>query len=233
MNFKKRFEKRIEEDKKSMLTESDRAFLATLQDMVVERPQGEVLAKPFNYKKPLIISVACFMVAALTVFLILWFALPSKPKGKVYFEDNFVEVRSDVTELNSDLILCSFEADENYSLEIFKIYDSVSNDTLYYKLKMSDDYGINIKLEIVVNKNYNHPAIIYGAETSGITISDYTLVYLQTVTPMPIGGVSFNSVNCMGEMQIGNQWIYIMSYEEMSLTEGTFIETLQSMIHFK
>lgn len=231
MNFKKRFDKRIEEDKKSMLTESDRAFLATLQDMVVERPQGEVLAKPFNYKKPLIISVACFMVAALTVFLILWFALPAKPNGKVYFEDNFVEVRSDVTELNSDLILFSFEADENYSVDISKVYDSVSNDTLYYKLKMSDDYSVNIRLEIVVNKNYIHSDMAYWAETTEDAISGYTIKYAQTITPL--AGMPFNTVNCMGEMQIGNQWIYIMSYEEMSLTEGTFIETLQSMIHFK
>lgn len=214
-----------------MLTESDRAFLATLQDMVVERPQGEVLAKPFNYKKPLIISVACFMVATLTVFLILWFALPSKPKGKVYFEDNFVEVRSDVDELNSDLMLCSFEADENYSVDISKVYDSVSNDTLFYKLIVTNDLSLNIQLDIVVNKNYIHSDMGYGAATSDIIISGYTLAYVQTITPL--AGTPFNTVNCMGEMQIGNQWIYIMNYEEMSLTEGTFIETLQSMIHFK
>lgn len=233
MNFKKRFDKRIEEDKKSMLTESDRAFLATLQDMVVEQPHGEVLAKPFNNKKPLIISVACCMVAAITVFLILYFTLFSKHQGTFYLTDNFVEVKSDVIELNSDLILFSFEADENYSVDISKVYDSVSNDTLYYKLAVTNELSLQIQLDIVVNKNYIHSDMGYWTETSDVTISDYKLSYLQTVTPMPIGGMPFNLVRCMGEMQIGKQWIYIINYEEMSLTEGTFIETLQSIIHFK
>lgn len=233
MNFKKRFEKRIEEDKKSMLTESDRAFLATLQDMVLERPQGEVLAKP-DYKKPLIISVACFMVAALTVFLILHFTLLSKQNGTpMYFTDNFVEVESDMDELNSKLDLFTVEADEDkYSVDVFRTYDSVSGDIIYYRVIISDENGLNIRLHIVVNKNYAHPEMDYSAETSSITISDYTLVYLQTVTPTTVAGTPFNTVNCMGEMQVGKQWIYILSYKEMSLTEGTFIETLQSIIHF-
>lgn len=234
MNFKKRFEKRIEEDKKSMLNESDMAYLSTLQNMVAEHPEGEVIAKPFNYK-PLIISVACFLTAALTAFLIFYYTLFSKPDDIFYFKDNFVTVDSDVEELNSDLILFSFEADKaKYSVDVFKVYDSVSEDTLYYVLEINNatqDFSLKVRLEIVVNKNYTHPDMEYRKETIQSSISVYTLTYMQDIISMSVPGLY--TVDCMGEMQIGTQWIYVTRYQEISLAEGTFIETLQSMIHFK
>lgn len=236
MNFKKRFEKRIEEDKKSRISESDMAFLATLQDMVVERPEGEVIAKPFNYKKPLLISVACFLVAALTVSLILYYTLFSKPKVPFYSLDNSVTVDSGVAELNSDLDLFTFEVDEEvFAVEIKKIYDSVSGDTLFYQLGINfvtEDVSIVTHIEIVVNKNFTHPALNYSGKMIESQISGYKLSYTQSITPTLFDEVTANVIDCMGEMQVGKQWIYVTYYQEVSLAEGTFVETLQSMLHF-
>ena len=235
MNFKKRFEKRIEEDKKSMYTESDREFLKVLQGMAVECPEGEVIAKPRNYKKPLIISVACFLVVALALSLILYYTLSPKPDDIFYLTDNFVEVDSDMDELNSDLVLFSLEADETkYSIDVKRVYDSVSTDTLYYRLIINNatqDFSLKIEFEIVVNKNFIHDNMNYRTEKLESTISTYSLIYTQDITPSALSG--FSNVDCIGEMKIGKQWVYIMKYQELSLGEGTFIETLQSMIHIK
>lgn len=236
MNFKKRFEKRIEEDKKSKITESDMAYLATLQDMVVERPEGEVIAKPFNYKKPLLISVACFLVAALTVSLILYYTLFPKSENIFYFEYNFVTVDSDVAELNSDLTLFTFEADEEmYAVKVKRTYDSVSGDTILYILDINNvtqDMSLTTQLEIVVNENYTHPALNYNEEIIESEISGYKIIYTQNIAPEILAGITINTVECMGEMQVGKQWIYVTYYQEVSLAEGTFVETLQSMLHF-
>lgn len=234
MNFKKRFENRIEQDKKSMVTESDRAYLSTLQNMVAERPEGEVIAKSFN-RKPLIISVACFLVAALTVTLILYYTLYSKPKNIFYLTENYVLVDSDIDELNADLTLFTLEVDTaKYSFKVIRTYDSVSGDTLFYRLDIiSQDISLKTQIEIVVNENFIHDDMHYSEETVEGSISGYTINYTQSLSSTSVSGITLNIVDCMGEMQIGTQWIYIQDYRELSFAEGTFVETLQSIIHFK
>lgn len=233
MNFKKRFEKRIEEDKKSMYTESDRAFLATLQEMVVERPEGEVVAKRIDYKKPLMIAVACFLAVALALSLILYFTLSPKPADDIfYLTDDLDSVESNLAELNSDLILFYFEADESkYNVDVEK-YCSESGDALCYKLLISAIQGLGFKAEIdiVVKKNVIHGGINYRKEKLESIISNYKLIYTQDITSV---GLGINTVECMGEINIGYQWVYINSYEELSMGDGAFVENIQSMIHIK
>lgn len=233
MNFKKRFNKRIEEDKRSMLTESDMAYLATLQSMVVERPEGEVIAKPLNYKKPLLISVACFLAVALALSLVLYFTL-TKQKGIFYQDDNFREVVSSVEMLNSDLLDFSLVVDENkYSADVQKVYDSVSGDTIYYKLTLNDGQRLSVQFEIVVNKNYTHSEMLYGWELFESAVSGNRLIYTQNITSSSVAGIAVNTVVCTGEIKIGNQWVYIIGYQEISLGEGTFVDFMQSIIQIK
>ncbi|MCH5146748.1 MAG: hypothetical protein J1F61_01930 [Clostridiales bacterium] len=235
MNFKKRFEKRIEEDKKSMYTESDRAFLATLQDMVVERPEGEVIAKHFDFKKPLMIAVACFLVVVLALSLTLYFTLSPKPADDIfYLTDDLDPVESNVVELNSDLTLFYFAADESKYNVVVKKYCLDNGDALYYKLLISviQGLGFNAEIDIVVKKNVIHDEINYSNdEKLESTISDYILCFTQSITPIASTGV--NTIDCMGDMKIGNQTVYIMKYQELSQGEGAFVENIQSMIHIK
>lgn len=234
MNFKKRFEKRIEEDKKSMYTESDRTFLVTLQDMVVERPEGEVVAKHFDFKKLLLIAVACFLAVALALTLVLYFTLSPKPADDIfYLTDDLDSVESNVAELNSDLKLFYFQADESkYNVDVAK-YCSDNDDTLYYKLYISaiQGLGFNAEIDIVVKKNVIHDEINYKKEKLESTISVYTLIYTQTITPIASTGI--NTVDCIGEMKIGSQFLYIVKYQELTMGEGSFVENIQSMIHIK
>ena len=234
MNFKKRFEKRIEEDKKSMCTENDMAFLATLQEMVVECPDGEVVAKRIDYKKPLMIAVACFLTVVLALTLVLYFTLSPKPADDIfYLTDDLDSVESDVAELNSDLKLFYFEADESkYNVDVAK-YCSDNDDTLYYKLYISaiQELSFNAEIDIVVKKNAIHDEINYKKEKLKSKISSYTLIYTHNITTTAIPGI--NAVDCKGEMKIGSQCVYILKYRELSMGEGAFLENIQSMIHIK
>lgn len=260
MNFRKRFDKRIEEDKRSMLTDGDMEFLNSLQNMVAERSEdtreGNVKVKTFNYKV-LLMVVAAVLALTFAVLIILYYTLdsgnlnPVEPSPEIngstdpanptdppfeYYSDNFVKAMSDTEELNGDLILFKFRTDESkYSVDIEKTYDSVSGDTLFYTLKISNttpDIPLLATLEIVVNKNFNYDAIWYNNELIEATLSGYSIKYTQDITSTSVDNVTINRVECRGQMQIGDQFLYVIQYQETSLTEGTFLETLQSMLIF-
>lgn len=241
MKIKKFLKKVAEEDRESLINDKDVEFLASIgvdynkkKDAVQnELPASYYLtASAFNYKA-LLVCIACFLVAALTISLILYFSLkPASLEPPHYFTSDFAEVDSNLEELNADLELFELTVNENdYELKIQKTYDSVSGDTLYYSLSFNQKNGFKklFKLEIVVNSLYEHEPLIYDGfnETK---IAEYTVKYTE-ISEL-ISGTLFSTVKCQGEIQIGKQWIYIENYEEMSLGQSTFIETLQSIISF-
>lgn len=242
MKIKKFLKKVAEEDRESLINEKDIEFLSSIgvdynkkQVAAQNEPPASyyLTANAFNYKA-LLISVACFLVVALTLSLILYFSLkPSSIKPPIhYFESNFVKVDSNLEELNSNLDLFKLVVNDNdYDLKIEKTYDSLSGDNLFYSLSFNQrNAQIKLfKLEIVVNSLYEHEQIKYD-EPVEAQIAEYTIKYTEDVKSM--SGTPFKKVICQGEMQIGEQWIYIENYEETALEQSTFIETLQSIISF-
>ena len=243
MKIKKFLKKVAEEDRESLINEKDIEFLASIgvdynkKQVAAENelPASYYLTASIFNHKALLISIACFLVAALTVSLILYYYLkPVSLKPPIhYFTDNFKEVDSDLEELNFDLDLFSVVVNENdYELSIKKTYDSLSGDNLFYRLSFNHKNGQiqSFKLDIVVNSLYEHEQVEYSKELVESQISDYDIRYIET--SKSISGTPFSTITCQGEMQIGDQWIYIENYEEMALGQSTFIETLQSIISF-
>lgn len=231
MKYEEYLDNLIAEDKKSMLTEHDMQLLASLQNMVEERPSGEVIAKPRNRKRIILSLTACFIVAVVAITLIVYYAL-NGPGNALYLKDNFVEVESDLSELNADLNFYNINVSEIENNVIVKrIYDSVSGDNIYYDLKIGGtqiEYGITV----VVNKNYNYEDFKFDKEPYQSTLLNYSILYTQLVEPAS-DGTSSNVVNCKAEWQIENQCLYVTRYREYSDGEGTFFETLQSIVQFK
>ena len=245
MKIKKFLEKAAEEDRESLINDKDIEFLASIgvdynkkREAAKKEPDSSyyLTAKSVNYKA-LFAGIACFLVVAITVVaLSLYFSLksPSVEPPIHYFEDNFVEVDSNLQELNDDLQLFSLNVDESeYKVGIKKTYDSVSSDDLYFTLEFTSKKGLSKKftVDIVVNKFYVHKEINYTNELKEAQFSKYTLEYFESTDPM--SGTPFVTVDCKGEMQIGEQWIYIIRYEEMALGQSTFVDTLKSLISFK
>lgn len=242
MKIKKFLKKVAEEDRESLINDKDVGFLASIgvdynkkKVATQNEPTASyyLTASAFNYRTVLICLV-CFIVAAITVSIILYnYFNPALVDPPIhYFESNFEEVDSDLNELNADLELFSLAVDEDdYDLKIKKTYDSLSGDSLYYTLIFSQLNTLmkSFKFEIVVNSFYKHKQLIYD-EHIETKIAEYTVKYTETYRPM--SDTPFNTVICQGEIQIGKQWIYIKNYEEMTLGQSTFIETLQSIINF-
>ena len=243
MNIKKFLEKVAEEDRESKITEKDKEFLSSIGvdynkkiEAAKKEPEASyyLTADNFNYKA-LLITVACFILVALIITISLYFSLKPDPITPPihYFDDNFVSVDSDLHELNADLELFSLTVDESeYDLTIKKTYDSLSGDNLFYTINFT---GLNqkFKFDIVVNKFYTHDNLTYTEELKEAQISEeYTIKYMETSKAMG-GGMPLVAVTIMGEMQIGEQWIYVVKYEERAFGKSTFIETLESLINFK
>ena len=244
MKIKKFLEKVAEEDRESLINDRDIEFLASVgvdynkkREAAKNEPDSSyyLTAKSVNYKA-LFTGIALFLVVAITaISLSLYFSLrPAPIESPIqYFDDNFVEVDSSLQELNDDLQLFTLTVDsDEYDLSIKKTYDSVSGDNLYYSLDFVAKKGLSkkFKLKVVVNKSYEHEGLVYTDELKETPIVDYTLKYTEISQPMSGPLVA---VNGMGEIQIGEQWIYIVRYEEMAMGKSTFVETLQSLIQFK
>ena len=241
MEVKKFLKKVAEEDRESLINDKDIEFLASIgvdynkkkAAIQNEPPVSYYLTASASNHKTLFICIACFLVAALTVSLILYYYLkPASLEPPIhYFEDNFVKVDSSLEELNADLESFKLVVNDNdYEVKVKKTYDSLSGDSLFYSLNFSHQNGMKLfALEIVVNSLYEHEQVIYK-DPIEIQITKYTVKYIET--SKSISGTPFNKVICQGEIQIGEQWIYIEKYEEMALGQSTFIETLQSIISF-
>ena len=245
MKIKKFLEKAAEEDRESLINDKDIEFLASIgvdynkkREAAKKEPDSSYYrtARAVNYKA-LFTSIACFLIVAITaVSLSLYFSLksPSVEPPIHYFDDNFLEVDSNLEELNSDLELFVLTVDADvYNVSIKRTYDSLSGDNLYYSLDFTAKNGLGKKFEfdIVVNKFYEHNELSYTLEIKETQFSDYTIKYYENF--QSISGTPFVIIDSKGEVQIGEQSIYITKYEEKSLGQSTFIETLQSLISFK
>ena len=240
MDIKKFLEKAAEEDREAQVTDRDIEFLASIGVDYEKKREAAKNAPDSSYyltkntfnQRAFLISMACFVVAVIAVAMILYFCL--KPKSPLqYFADNFVDVESDIQELNGDLQLFSIIADNDaYVVEINKTYDSVSGDNLFYSLSFISKRGVGLKLklDIVVNSLFEHDEIPYLGELKEAQLSGYPVKY--TEKSMAVSGTPFYSVSCKGEIQIGKQWIYITDYEETSLVQNPFLTTMQTIISF-
>ena len=241
MKIKKFLEKAAEEDRESLITDKDIEFLASIgvdynkkREAAKREPDSSyyLTAKSVNYKV-LFTSIACFLVIAIAVIsLSLYFSLKPAPVEPPthYFEDNYVEVDSNLEELNNDLklFILTINTDEN-DVDIKRTFDSVSGDDLFFTLEFAG-FSKRFRFDIVVNKFYTHNELVYTEELREEQFSGYTIRYFEQSQPM---SGPFINVSCKGEMQIGEQWIYIVRYEEVAMGHSTFIDTLQSLISFK
>ena len=245
MKIKKFLEKAAEEDRESLINDKDIEFLASIgvdynkkREAAKREPDSSYYrtAKSVNYRV-LFTGIALFLIVAITaVSLSVYFSLKSSPVEPPihYFDDNFVEVDSYIQELNNDLNLFSLIVDESeYTVVIKRTYDSASGDDLFFTLEFTSKQRLGKKFtfDIVVNKNYEHGELAYTVNINETQLSEYNLKYSEISQPM--SGTPFSIVDCKGEIQIGEQWIYVTKYEERAIEKSTFIDTLQSLISFK
>ena len=236
MKIKKFLEKVAEDDRESLIDDKDIEFLASIgvdynkkREEDKKKPQASyyLTAPAFNYKT-FLISASCFLLAAIVVLMIVWYFLKPFEPPVGYLEGTEVEPSSLQT-LNSDLDLFTLIVDEGeYEITINRAYDKSSGKSQYYNLIFT---GLmkSFSLDIVVDSQYKYDKEPYAGTLKQAEISDYMLNYIETSSKMP--DFPFYEISCQGEIQIGEQWIYITKYNETNL-QNTLVDTLQSIINF-
>lgn len=230
MKTKKKLQQIAEKDKQSLINEKDIALFDSYGVSFGEAP-SPAETKNFNLKA-FIISLSCFAVAAVAVFLIVFYSLQSRGNGFKYSDTNIKSVDSDLAELNGDLKNFKILMGENgYNLNVKKFYDSVSSDTLYYDLKAEAlDLTTDYDFRIIVNEHYNYKDFKFNSDNvTEATLSNFPIRYSTEIKPSEMDE-SVNEVNCSAEWKIGKQTVYVTHYTELSLGEGMFLENLQSVI---
>ena len=225
MNVKKYLKKESQKDLLALETEGDRAFLAQLKESVTEPP------KPKRNKRWL---WAIPSVAACAVAVVLIVEFVPFPSAVRYEKANFMQTDSSMTELSevlTDITVCT---NPEQTVKIQKTYDSVSGDDLFYTLiinEESDRVLFYTEARIVVNKNYEFDEFNITDEFVTETYSNYSVSYKPIITEDSNTGL--NLVQCNGKIESKNYDIYIMSYEEYSIENGTFLTVIDSLFDFE
>lgn len=166
-----------------------------------------------------LLLVFIFIATAATVAIVL-----KRETGKQYLLENEVTVNSTIDELNSiqsDFILTIVD---EYSIEkVNRIYDEISNDTLYFKITLHrNDELENAEMVFYVNENYEHNKQLQSVDGT-FEIDNVTYTYNVAVNNAEIAW--FYNYNATAT--INKTDIYLM-YKETSLTEESNFENFLS-----
>lgn len=222
MKAKKFLKQQAETEKKEILEASDiqsfdEFFTETEKP---EQPKGGFFKRYYKWLISAAGIAACAII--LTTVLLLY---PAKEKI-VYDEHNFVISSSTVEEMDNDMRNFNFFINQNYSVDIKKTVDSISNDVIYYKasIKQSDN-SIKFEFTAVCNPNYSYSHFDIAGFTH-IDLSDLSIYYKKDV----INQSGVNRLKCLAQIQKGTEFIYITEYNEYTIDEeGSLLEIIQEM----
>lgn len=112
-------------------------------------PKKEKVSK----RKYIIILSSFSSVIVAAVLLFVFVVFPKNDNKIIYYEGNELSTESDYEELSSYFYSFNLKIKSDYTNEIRRYYDSLSNDTLFFKIDYNDG---NVKsiIDFVVNQNY-------------------------------------------------------------------------------
>lgn len=227
MNVKKRLEQEAKATHQKILEESDKSFLASLQEQVSEPKRRPV----FFHWKIWLTGAACTLAAALVIVCAVLF-IPSK-KQVVYLEKNFHTSGSDVPALNADLKDFELVIGEDLIVtDIKKTVDGPSGDSLFYVLVLQTfDARIQTSLTIVCNPNYHYEDQLAESYQQA-QLPDYNVhYYFENSVNSPL---QCYDINAYAKIEGTTEIIYITHYQEIALDEnGTLFEFIESLVQLK
>lgn len=233
MNAKKYLKQQAEQDRKEILDSDDGEFLRALQQQVQPEPRSQKRV-PLRVWLPSLASAVAAVVLITCIAVYYPFDTDQPvvpPPQKEYLDANLTTSDSTLEELNRDVKEFDLQIDSAlYTYSVKKTSDSVSGDVLYYHTTIANPNTF-IKMEIVTvcNPDYQYKNFTFGEETSETTLTAYTVTYSTSTNLDPEFELEF--LNAKAQIQKGQEIVYVTDYSELLLsTEGTFLETLQSIV---
>lgn len=228
MNVKKRLEQEANATHQKILEESDKSFLASLQEQVSEPKRRPV----FSHWKIWLTGAACTLAAALVIVCAVLF-IPFQNQV-VYLEKDFQTSESDITSLNSDLK--DFEITMGVDIlpsKIERTIDRLSGDLLFYETRLqSIDSRIHMRMTIVCNQNYSYDSFPPNLSFQQVQLTDYSVTY--NIESSVNSAFQCYDINAYAKIEGANEIIYITRYQEIALDEnGTLFEFIESLVQLK
>ena len=161
------------------------------------------------------------IVVSLVLLLPLLFPAPNVPPKKHYLAENERETTLELATLNATLPEMYLEFDAHYEGKVRRFYDSVSSDTLYYKLnfvQQNEEIDEKVIIHIYVNSDYEKQKNIDSSIVKEMSIGEFDISYNELIEEES----SLFTLTYLAVTQHGGITIYI-EYEQLSLDEeGNF-----------
>ena len=170
------------------------------------------------------VAVSCILIICVVMFY------PTQSQT-IYWDMNFENRASTLTEMNSELHDFTFEVDESvYSIRLSRISDSVSNDLLYYTISLNSyDSLVTMELVAVCNPKFEYKGFEFLQTPSSRSLPLYNILYQFETSPKPQFGLDL--LSCTAEIDGNRDIVYVKQYEELLVQpEPAFFDIIQTIV---
>lgn len=236
MNLKKYLQKQAEKDAENLLTEEDKLFCMQLAEDVQEQPEIAINQKSRTAFWACIGSALVVALAAVIVIPIVLNRGPvnefDEPDNEIHYkEENIDHSVCNLEDMNSNLKEFQFIRQDNNDIYRYeRYYDTVSNDNLYYDVKVTATLS-EFDLYIVVNENYNYEFDL-GEELLTEQLTGYSINY-KTVEVNTMGNAE---IKYKGVVKLNTETVYIdyeLSVDLGEFNEQAFFDDIQNVLKAK
>ena len=170
------------------------------------------------------VAVSCILIICVVIFY------PTQ-SPTIYWDMNFENRASTLTEMNSELHDFTFEVDESvYSIRLSRISDSVSNDILYYTISLNSyDSLVTMELVAVCNPKFEYKGFEFSRTPTSKSLPLYDILYVFETSPKPQFGLDL--LSCTAEIDGNRDIVYVKQYEELLVQpEPAFFDIIQTIV---
>ena len=209
------------------------------QQAIIEADGGKTLrALGIDYPAPKqknrrlmgwLLGAASVAVSAILIVCIVMF-YPTQSQT-IYWDMNFENRASTLSEMNSELHDFTFEVDESvYSIRLARISDRVSNDLLYYTISLNSyDSLVTMDIVAVCNPNFEYKDFEYSKAPTLKALPLYDVLYDFQTKPDPQFGLDL--LSCTAEIDGNRDIVYVKQYEELLVQpEPAFFDIIQTIV---
>lgn len=223
MNVKRFLKKQARKDQQAIL-EADGG--KTLRALGINYPESP---KKTRRNTGWLIGAASIAVSLILVVCIV--TLQPTQSQTIYWDANFEDRTSSLTELNSETHDFTFEFDESmYSIRLMRTSDSVSNDVLYYTVFLNS-YDSLIKMELVAvcNAKFEYKDFSFQKTPIEKSLTSYNVLYDFKTQPDPQFGL--DSLSGKAEIDGKSDIVYVIMYKELLVQpEPIFFDLIQTIV---
>ncbi len=217
-NTPKQIEQQILQDNQSFYDD-----LTQKQYPTKKRPLGKVLW---------LCGMATVAVVCLVFFIVFLPTLGSQEQPKLYLAENEIMDSSTISQLNEFLTVKNITIDENlYQVFVSRCYDKISEDTLYFQLRINSLDGLEtIKIYVYPNKDYTSKKQLNYENAKETTINGLIWNYAEERS-LYAEGIYQHTVS---SEYSGDALSIYVDYSQISLSDqSSFVTFIQNLLQPK